>query len=67
MTKINEVAMQLLIDENKSLKAKILDDRAAAINEFAYLVVETGQLSNSDNEFLTDFAKEVVNNDEKDS
>ncbi|MCP4058379.1 MAG: hypothetical protein GY738_13905 [Pseudoalteromonas sp.] len=43
-----------VIIEKEKLKAKI-----EGILEFAHYIVETGQLSKYDNEFIVDFAREV--------
>ena len=59
MVDINDIAMQLLIDENKRLANGRINAQIEAINTFVNYVVESGQLSGSDNKFLMDFAKEI--------
>jgi len=51
----------LLLDKNKLLESYeyVNGIKADGIEEFVYHVVESGELSGSDNKFMRDFAKEL--------
>ncbi len=65
---VQELNAALIIAKKLNKRVKYLESdehinnlKADAIEDFVYFVVESGELSGSDNKFMWDFAKELRN------